>query len=1529
MKKQRLLSFFAVAVAATMGVYAQRTTDKLDRGVVAVPANTGGGYLVTWRIFGEEYYDTEYNLYRDGVKVNDEPLGVSNFQDVGGSLQSTYQVAAVVRGVEQEKSAPVKSWAQQYLEIPVAVPTDRNGEDAGGNYTLNDVSLADLDGDGVSEFIVKRTCNVSTDVSQNVRFHQLDCYDSKGNRLWWIDLGPNMQAGADEQWDAVAYDWDGDGKAEVLLRGQDNMIIHHADGTTTNIGDMSVDTRWAGMEYTSTGNEYLLYLEGATAKPYQIGPASHPDYMDYPLKRGEDIDWGKGIVGHRSTKHFFGAPFLDGRHASIFLGRGIYTKHKMIAYDVDPATHTLKQRWTWECSVGGPWFGQGYHNYAIADVDWDGRDEIVYGSMVIDDNGKGLSTTGLGHGDSQHCSDLDPYRHGQEQFACNEDLPNMNYRDATTSQLYYRSVGTSDDGRALCANFTNDYPGSVGRSVSTGWVSSAADKIIDELGGDAFINWGDLNWRIYWDGDLCDEYLESPGTEGYAVVYKPGTGARLLSATGTKLNNYTKNNPGAVGDLFGDWREEIVVRNDANTALRIYTTNIVTPYRNYTLWHDHQYRNAMVWQTLGYNQTPHKSYFLGELEGITVAPPPLTMTGRTEVPDNGTITDEDKHFIVCDTKDTEIKIADGASPYIVTFNVPTWVQGTAGNNATSANTPIQTTVYTCNVTGGALTGATKLIKQGDGILNLPKVDMAYTGETNIWAGTLNFDGTLKNSPLWLNRFAELNSNGGVFKSIKADYGSVIRPGGKDAKGVITVEETLKLGFGSRIVMDLYGASLDGDLIKANTLTTEKKTSSVWTKYGPNYLQPVIEINGVDLVAGDYVIAEVENLTGSLTNIKVEGTGDFKAGLSYVDGKIILSLGDTRGAGNVVWTGAESSVWDFAKTENFVLADDEEATPAVFVKGDVVEFNDNASKFTVSINDEIFADSIIVNASKAYTFSGSGSIAQGALVKKGDGILTLSTDNTYTGGNYLSGGVVSVSSLANDVLAYGNLGAVTTQANKFTMENGAVLQATSGVTNGSPITFVGEEGGVIENSADFVQQKAFYGTTLIKNGNGWLKTSVTGANLAKMVIAAGTVQNGAGNVARSVEFRGGALVDNVGTNNGLVVPEGYAGVWTTGNRCTYTNKVTGEGTLTVYCATEKGSGWYATRTPLRLDLSGFTGTLIPQATYAADGRFTFDTNTGLANGTMSIPAGIEVQNSGKVFRIGTVEGEGNLGGFCTFSNSGATGSNTWQVGNDEDFVWKGKVTGSGTAFTKMGTGKMTVQGAWDNTGAVRVNEGRIHLSTAASLGTGSLTVAVGATLSGRTSGDLTNSSVNIQGTWQIGSSDNSTVGAQGFGNKNVTFAKGAVLRIGIAKAATATNTGGTSIKNINRLTMNGTVSLYYSTSCKLTVGDSVVLWNAASVTGTPVLESNVIDMEEGLFWDTRNLLNGVLYVTDVNPSGIGNIGADTEVQVQVVAASGIVVDSYVSPYGEVEKRFRNLSLPEGIYMLRIHNGDKQKVIKVKK
>ncbi len=1479
--KKIIYSLMALLVLTTTAS-AQRTTDLLDRGLVATPASSGN--FVSWRIMGEEYYDVTYNLYCNGAKIASN-LQVSNYTHTSGNASSSYQVAAVVRGVEQKKCSAVTRWStidgngNYYLPIKTKSITDRAGLDATSDYQLNDVSLADLNGDGIAELIVKRPCDVATDTGQNNRFHVLDCYDIKGNRLWWIDLGPNMQAEADEQWDAVAYDWDGDGKAEVLMRGADNMIIHHSDGTTTNIGSMTTDHRAnGGLPYCSVGNEYLLYLEGATAKPYQIGESSHPDYLTYPLTRGLDSDWGTGIVGHRSTKHFFGAPFLDGRHPSIFLGRGIYTKHKAAAYDVDPATHKLTQRWYWECNASGPWFGQGNHNYAVADVDWDGRDEMIFGSMVIDDNGKGLSTCGLGHGDAQHCGDLDPYRKGQEQFACNESSPNMNYRNATTSEFYYRSVGTGDDGRALMGNFSNSYPGCVGRSVNTGMISSVADKPISELGD--FIAWNDLNFRLYWDGDLCEEILNSPGTERDAIVIKPGSG-RIFQSGGVKMCNWSKNNPCATGDIIGDWREEIILRNADNTELRIYTTPYSTKYRNYTLWHDHQYRQGMVWECLGYNQPPHASYFLGEMEGITLAPPPLTMTGREEVPNGGIISNEDKHFIVCEPNDTKVSIADGASPYIVTFNVPSWVQGTASSNSTTKNTKINYTYYICDVTGGALTGNTRLIKQGDGILNLPKVDMTHTGETNIWAGTLNFDGSMKNSPLWLNRFAELNSDGGTFRSIKADYASVIRPGGADKVGIINAD-TLELGFGSRLILDLYGENIQSDAIHTKLLSIERKTGTAWTTYGPAYLQPVIEVvphreAGTNILTpGNYLIATAENITGKLDNIKIEGLTTEKAKLIQEEKNIYLVVEGVRDAGIVYWTGSENTTWDKANTENFQNAEGEKD---IFVMGDKVVLDGASSKTNINLEDEVSVDSLVVRSNKNYTISGTGKIVGGALLKQGNGTLTMKTDNTYTGGNFLQGGTVSVSVLSNDVLTYGNLGGVTTSATKFVMQEGATLLATASVTNGSPISFKTSEGGVINNSADFVQQKAFSGTLLTKKGDGWLKTQTAGTSLNRMVIMAGTVQNGNGNAAKVIEFQGGALVDNVGTDCELNVPAKKKGTWTTANRQTYSNKLTGEGTLTAYCAAEQGSGWVATRTPLKLNLSSFQGTLVPGATISADGRFTLDTSSGGTGWTLDIPSGVTVQNSGKILKIGTLTGKGDLGGYASFSNSGSASANTWTVGNETDFTFDGKVVGS-DKFTKAGTGKMTVKGLWETTGAITVSAGELCINntntTTPALGTAALTINKGATLSGK--GVIgCNVTIPAGATIRSGISETNTAG-------NLRFAEKTLTVNGTMQTCISTKSSFSKFTEIGILKLNGTLKVMVKEGSSLAEGTELQIIEASNIT---LGSSLVLDLDPGYTWDTSKLDQGILIITGT--TALQSITADELGNASIYTLSGVKVD----------------------------------------
>lgn len=1472
---------------------AQRVTDKLDRGLVAVPASSGN--LVSWRIFAEEYYGVTYNLYANGSLLK-SGLTASDFNHTNGSSTTKYQVAAVVKGVEQEKSAEVTRWDNGYLQFPVAKVQDRNGNDVTSQYIINDISLGDVDGDGVAEFIVKR--NYSGDIRNSANttcFHHYECYNLKGERLWWIDLGPNMMAGPDKQWDMVFFDWDRDGRAEGLMRGADNMIFHTTQGDV-NIGNMSyVAPR---DEYTRNGNEYLIYLNGLTGVPYGCDASTGKfTPMTYPLPRFEagetdyEAAWGKNDTGHRSSKHYFGAPFLDGRNPSIFLGRGCYTRHKMCAFDVDPATHALTQRWRWDNNGGwnDPWFGNGFHNFGIADVDEDGRDEIVFGSMIIDDNGKGLSTTGLGHGDAQHCSDFDPYRKGLEFFSCNEDEPNMNYRNATTSKIYYRSKGTTDDGRGLMGNFSNTFPGCMGRSVNSPLISSVADKeltgagVPSTSGTNDGLFWSHLNQRIYWTGDLVEGILDSPGTEKDAVVWTTA-GGRVFQSSGCALNNDSKNNPCALADIIGDWREEIVVRTSDNAYVRIYTTPIYTQYRIPTLWHDHQYRNAMVWQCVGYNQPPHKSFFLGALEGITVAPPPYTMTGRTEVKNGGTISSahNDQHVIVCETNDTKITVANGAAPYVATFNVPSWVQGT-NSNKTDGTAVINYEYYTCTVEGGAFAGNMTLAKQGDGILSLPKVDMTYTGPTNVWAGTLNFDGSLKQSTLWLNRHTTLNSNGGTFRSIKADYGSTV-----NLTGTVNTD-SLMLGFGARLKLNAYSDGMKIDQVNAKLLNIQTKSGSVWENYGPKYLTPVLEVvvhgldNSSQLTPGKYLIGEIENVSGDISNIKIEGISSQKAQLLLEEGKLYLNIEGVRDSGIVYWTGANNTTWNYADAENFQNIEGEND---IFVTGDKVIFDDAAKKFTVSLTGELDPDTVIVDNTKAYTFSGTGAITGNAsLVKRGTGTLTISNDNTYTGLTLISGGTVKVSALSNDTKAYGNLGAVNTSNQKFIIENGATLQTTAAVETSTPIRVRTEEGGVINNSANFTANKNIVGTLLTKKGVGTLLCFTTNSSLTKMVVVAGGVAERSGNAANTIELQGGTLWDDSqSTTHAINVPKGKSATWqlSTAYYTNYTNKLTGEGTLTVVPRNK------VNRVRISGDWSQFRGTVKHTTT---DIWLPFDCTSGMPHGTLDIAANCGVTNVAKAMTIGAVTGSGSLNHpISNFQNkSGVSGNNTWNIGNSDDnnFTFAGTIHDEGgsnkSLFNKVGTCKMTFTGKGDFSGACRVNGGELCLNSSKTdimLGTSTLNVAKGATLSGK--GTLGNSSVTVAtgGTIRSGITETNAGGNLKFSDKNLTV-NGTIQTYISTKSTFSKFTG------IGKLTLNGTLAVRGKEGLELAVGDELMIFDASEI----VLGSNVVfDLCEpnkamGYTWDTSRLNEGILVVGPA-PDGIMSLKSDALRDAEIFTLQGV-------------------------------------------
>ena len=1523
---KKLLATSALALLVSMGVNAQRFTDKLDRGLVAV--KTTKGVYCSWRIQADEYYDVKYNLYRDGTKVNAEPLDVSNFTDTSGSESSQYTVKAVLNGVEQQASKAATVFKSNYKEIKI-----KHDASLKATYEPNDACCADVDGDGEVEILMK--FNNKEEGEQlypkngptingvaTKEYSMLACLKQDGTVLWWVNCGPNMGDFQNNEQNIVGYDWDMDGKAEVVMRLEEGSTVHMADGTTYTIGANGKNgSSWTNYRepkgsgsvewFTHYGKEFLWYCEGATGKPYQC--------IEFPLKRLEDGEtdlkaaWGDGY-GHRSSKYFFGAPYLDGKHPSIFLGRGIYTRHKFIAYDVDPKSHDLKVRWKWTNNQpGSPWYGQGYHNYIVADVDWDGRDEIVWGSMVIDDNGMGLSTTGLGHGDAQHIGDFNPYIHGQEMFACNEDNPSNNYRDATTSKIYYRKTDTNDDGRCLAGNFYNDFPGAVGHSAHDTPISTVTNDHVSTN-----TNGLSMNFRIYWDGDLLEECFNN--TE----VTKPGVGT-IATFLGAYSNNGTKATPCYQGDIFGDWREEVIERT-ADNNIRIYTTNEPTKWRNYSLWYDHQYRNGMVWQPCGYNQPPHVSYFLGELEGITIAPPPLTTTGREEVGSSISKALDGKHALLATTGDATVSVAEGASPAIFTDNAPSWVQGTAASECRTKDTEIKYTYYTHTLTGGAFTGGMRLVKQGDGTLVLPNVKQTYTGKTDVWAGTLQFDGTMESSPVWLNRFAELNSNGGNFKGgIKADYGSVIRPGGKESIGTLTTS-SLDLGFGARVVFDAKDGNVDK--LVAAKMSIEKK----YWKNGPQYNTPVFEFATAP-APGTYTLAEVGELTGKLSDIVVEGLDGHKFSLEYTDGKIILNLSDTRDSESCVWTGEKGSVWDLMSTENFSSSD------KMFVTGDELTFNDDAATSNVSIAEDVTPGNLYFkNNKKVYSLAGKGSIlGEGSLNVEGTGTVYVKNTNKYSGGTNVKGGTLIPTTLANkDGLEYGSLGAAD---NTITLSNTGILKVTTGMTASHPIV-LGEDGGVINNTGTLIlnggiRKGSGKNRDLYKMGAGTLQLNST-ADFDVLYINQGTVydfQDGhfSGktivlNGSKVVLQASNSIYSSNSDNVNIEVPKGKSGIWYPDGRCDYTGKLTGEGTIDIY------GTWI--RCPFKGDWSKFAGTINAKRgnKNAYEPVFDFNNTYGIPLATLNVDSRFTKDyafcTNGKSFAIGALTGTGYISNGGNFGS----GANTLTIGGkNTNFEFKGSINGSNVV--KNGTGIWTIssEDVLANAKSLKILDGVVKLNKATA--TSSMTAptvlyvrnegelrGVGCTygvslLKGgilRPGSNAETAQTNNTGVINILKNLNAVAGSSIYVNKTKADSISVNAYTGSKSPAWAfLNVGGNAV-------LNGTIYVTYKDTWTPAVGDYVrVLDCAGSISGNPTFELQALPA--GLEWDTTPFLSTGTIRVAVS-TGIKEVGLDGgSFKADVYTIGGFKLTSLMTTKATMMSDLKNRGLAAGTYIVRTAQG----------
>jgi rhamnogalacturonan endolyase len=642
----------------------QYVMENLGRGVVALRSSDTTVY-VGWRLLGTDPADLAFNVYRStasgpAVKLNATPLvATTDFVDASADLTqaNAYSVRPVLKGAEFASSTPFLLPAdapiQQYVSVPLQRPAGGSVEVPPGNptssytYNANDASVADLDGDGEYEIVLKWDPSNSRDsASAGLSGHQLlDAYRLDGTFLWRIDLGRNIRAGA-HYTQFLVYDFNGDGRAEVACKTADGTV----DGAGNIIGDGSKDYRSLivptdGVQVPATndgrygkvvaGPEYLTLFDGLTG--VALATTTYIPSRD-PLDGwgGVGGNGNNDAVANRADRFLAAVAYLDGRLPSLVMARGYYGRTVLAAWDWRDGN--LTSRWVFDSGIGvppfpyptaSPYSGQGNHNLSVADVDADGKDEIVYGSMVVDDNGEGLFSTGLRHGDAMHISDLIPSRPGLEVFGVHESegrtvplgTPGMALYDARTGEIIWSLLPGVDVGRGMAADIDPRYPGyEFWGASSVGLLDGGGQRIADAPTS--------VNHAAWWDDDLLREIEDS----NWISKWDPATSTlvRLLTADGASSNNGTKANASVTADILGDWREEVVWRASDNASLRIYSTSIPARKRMYTLMHDPQYRLAIAWQNVAYNQPPHPSFFVGE--GMDAPPVPHIVHKDTTPP---------------------------------------------------------------------------------------------------------------------------------------------------------------------------------------------------------------------------------------------------------------------------------------------------------------------------------------------------------------------------------------------------------------------------------------------------------------------------------------------------------------------------------------------------------------------------------------------------------------------------------------------------------------------------------------------------------------------------------------------------------------------------------------------------------------------------------------------------------------------------------------------------------------------------------
>jgi rhamnogalacturonan endolyase len=609
----------------------------LNRGIVS--AGTGNGNLVSWRFLASDPTGTIFRLYRGSTLIHTTTAtGATNFLDTAGTATSAYRVDAVHNGTVFCSQNRVIRAAHNpddgrrsgaSFDIPLVPPSP--------NHHPNDITVGDVDGDGEYELFVKWEANNARDnahdgITDNVF---IECIKFDGTRLWRINLGPNIRAGAHYTQMLVA-DFD--------LSGSAKLIVKTAEGTVDGLGNaVAPNPTPAGYNHNAihrssrghivTGHEFLTLFCGRT------GANLHT--IMYPVPRGNESDsclrWGDpgNGNGNRSERHLGAVAYLDGIRPSAVVMRGYYTRMALVAYDV--VNNRLVQKWIYDTGfhptdrrarpAGN---GGGNHNVMPAAVHGgnDHRQSILIGSTTIGPDGRLLWSSNRGHGDALHVGKFLPNREGLQIFMCHEESPwGVTLKDARTGAEIWRSTSTGDTGRCMAGNFLQQSPLGGQFWGNGGTINAAGTRLGNQPNS--------VSFAVWWTGSLERQLLNTTGSgESWMRIDRMtntnGGLERVYTLRATSING-TKANPNISANLFGDWREQIIMRN-GNTSLTVFTTTHPTEHRITTLMHDPQYRMQVAGQNICYNQPAHPSFFLGTGHALPARPNVTVRNAGTVTP---------------------------------------------------------------------------------------------------------------------------------------------------------------------------------------------------------------------------------------------------------------------------------------------------------------------------------------------------------------------------------------------------------------------------------------------------------------------------------------------------------------------------------------------------------------------------------------------------------------------------------------------------------------------------------------------------------------------------------------------------------------------------------------------------------------------------------------------------------------------------------------------------------------------------------